>query len=54
MSHFGEVLSTKILKKSGKSRGFGFVTFNDPAIANRVIPLSHFIEGKKVSQALTP
>lgn len=47
MSEFGEVIGVKILKKNGKSRGFGFVTFKDPETANYVIELHHEMDGKK-------
>lgn len=48
MSKFGKVLSTKILMKKGRSRGFGFVTFEDFKVANYVIQLVHKIEGRNV------
>lgn len=49
MSKFGHVTSCKILKKNGHSRGFGFVTFEAPEVAQYVITQTHVIEGKEVS-----
>lgn len=46
MSQFGEVLSSKILKKNGASRGFGFVTFAEAEVAAQVISKKHRHEGK--------
>jgi len=32
------------------SRGFGFVTFNDPATVQKVVnAIEHFLDGKRVS-----
>ena len=47
MSKYGEVKGVKILKKNGKSRGFGFVTFDSQAEADHVISIQHRICGKK-------
>ena len=38
-ARFGEVTEAKVItdRDTGRSRGFGFVTFSDPAAANKVI-----------------
>jgi len=47
---FGNVLETQIMtdRESGRSRGFGFVTFEEETIATEVLMLSHTIQGKPV------
>ncbi len=37
---------------TGKSRGFGFVTFSHPKILDRVLKQDHVIDGKIVSVAI--
>lgn len=34
---------------SGRSRGFGFLTFKDPKTVNIVMVKEHFLDGKIVS-----
>ena len=34
---------------SGRSRGFGFLTFRDPKTVNTVMVKEHFLDGKIVS-----
>jgi RNA-binding protein Musashi len=48
---FGEVLEAVIMKDraTGRARGFGFVVFADPNVAERVVLLKHIIDGKIVS-----
>lgn len=48
---FGEVLEAVIMKDraTGRARGFGFVVFADPIVAERVVLLKHIIDGKIVS-----
>lgn len=36
----------------GKSRGFAFLTFEDPASVNAVMIREHFLDGKAVSTGL--
>ena len=38
-------------KVTGKSRGFGFVTFRNPALTQKVLAQIHYIDGKKAHQA---
>ena len=47
---FGEVVATVIMKDrtTGRARGFGFVVFADPAIADRVVKQKHMIDGRTV------
>ncbi|XP_076915347.1 uncharacterized protein LOC143574660 [Bidens hawaiensis] len=49
-SSFGEVLEAVIMKDhtTGRARGFGFVVFADPAVAERVIKEKHHIDGRMV------
>lgn len=49
-SNYGEVLETLVMKdrKTGRPRGFGFIIFADPAIADLVIKERHNIDGKMV------
>lgn len=47
---YGHVIDVVIMKDaiSSKSRGFGFVQFEDPTVADSVVNKSHMIEGKSV------
>ncbi|KAL0737341.1 hypothetical protein Bca4012_013551 [Brassica carinata] len=47
---FGEVLEAVIMKDraTGRARGFGFLVFADPNVAERVVLLRHVIDGKLV------
>ncbi|CAF2126723.1 unnamed protein product [Brassica napus] len=49
-SSFGEVIEAVILKDrtTGRARGFGFVVFADPAVAETVITEKHNIDGRLV------
>ncbi|XAR55289.1 hypothetical protein NMG60_11035321 [Bertholletia excelsa] len=49
-SGYGEVLEAVIMKDrtTGRARGFGFVVFADPAVAERVIKEKHNIDGRMV------
>lgn len=48
-SQYGAVEATDIMKDrlSGKSRGFGFVTFVDPACAAAALQVEHTIDGRR-------
>ncbi|XP_019436500.1 PREDICTED: heterogeneous nuclear ribonucleoprotein 1-like [Lupinus angustifolius] len=47
---FGEVVDSVIMmdKHSGRPRGFGFVTFTDSAVADKVLAQEHTIDGRVV------
>ncbi|XP_021889943.1 heterogeneous nuclear ribonucleoprotein 1 [Carica papaya] len=49
-STYGEVVEAVIMKDrtTGRARGFGFVVFADPAVAERVIKEKHNIDGRMV------
>ncbi|XP_059661186.1 heterogeneous nuclear ribonucleoprotein 1-like [Cornus florida] len=49
-STYGEVLEAVIMKDrtTGRARGFGFVVFSDPGVAERVIKEKHNIDGRMV------
>ncbi|KAL5581715.1 hypothetical protein UlMin_014157 [Ulmus minor] len=47
---YGEVIEAVIMKdrNTGRARGFGFVVFADPSVADRVIKEKHNIDGRTV------
>jgi RNA recognition motif-containing protein len=48
-SEFGKVDACTIVRYAdGKSRGFAFLTFEDPASVNAVMIWEHFLDGKAV------
>ncbi|GKV18391.1 hypothetical protein SLEP1_g28786 [Rubroshorea leprosula] len=49
-SSFGEVVEAVIMKDraTGRARGFGFIVFSDPAVAEKVIKEKHNIDGRMV------
>ncbi|XP_062152253.1 heterogeneous nuclear ribonucleoprotein 1 [Alnus glutinosa] len=49
-SSYGEVVEAVIMKDrtTGRARGFGFVVFADPAVADRVVKEKHNIDGRMV------
>ncbi|MQM10363.1 hypothetical protein Taro_043257 [Colocasia esculenta] len=48
--NYGEVVEAVIMKDrtTGRARGFGFVVFADPAVAERVLMEKHTIDGRMV------
>ncbi|KAF7831308.1 heterogeneous nuclear ribonucleoprotein 1-like [Senna tora] len=48
--NYGEVIEAVIMRDrtTGRARGFGFVVFADPAVAERVIMDKHIIDGRTV------
>lgn len=48
-SQFGKIDASVILKDNeGRSRGFAFLTFEDPASVSKVLAQNHFLDGKSV------
>lgn len=49
-SSYGEVVEAVIMKDrtTGRARGFGFVVFSNPAVAEIVIKEKHNIDGRMV------
>lgn len=49
-SQFGEVQECTVMRDSasGRSRGFGFLTFRDPKTVNTVMVKEHYLDGKIV------
>lgn len=48
-AQFGKVESSMIMRDpSGRSRGFAFLTFSDPAAVNVVVSREHFLDNKNV------
>lgn len=48
---YGEVVDSVVMKnpQTGKSRGFGFVTYKDPNCAETVLSTGpHIVDGRKV------
>lgn len=52
-SQFGEVVECTVMRDgaTGRSRGFGFLTFKDPKTVNIVMVKEHFLDGKIVSHS---
>lgn len=50
---FGEVTHCTIMHdpQTGRSRGFGFLTFKDASAVNSVMVKEHYLDGKIVSAA---
>lgn len=53
-SQFGEVTECTVMRDgaTGRSRGFGFLTFRDPKTVNIVMVKEHQLDGKIVSLSL--
>lgn len=51
-SQFGDVVECTVMRDSstGRSRGFGFLTFKDAKTVNIVMVKEHFLDGKIVSR----
>lgn len=47
---YGEITDSVIMKdrKTGQPRGFGFITYADPSVVDKVIEDPHIINGKQV------
>lgn len=48
---YGEVAEAVIMRDrtTGRARGFGFIVFADPSVAERVVKEKHVIDGRTVS-----
>lgn len=55
-SQFGEVTECTVMRDgpSGRSRGFGFLTFKDPKTVNIVMVKEHYLDGKIVRFRFSP
>jgi RNA recognition motif-containing protein len=53
-TQFGEVTECTVMRDgtTGRSRGFGFLTFKDPKVVNVVMVKEHLLDGKLVSVPL--
>ena len=51
-TQFGEVVECTVMRDgaTGRSRGFGFLTFRDPKTVNIVMVKEHQLDGKIVSR----
>jgi RNA recognition motif-containing protein len=47
---YGEITDSVIMRDrhTGQPRGFGFITFADPSVVDKVIEDTHVINGKQV------
>ena len=52
-SNYGEVLQVTVMreKATGRPRGFGFVSFSDPAVVDRVLQSKHHIDNRDVKSS---
>ena len=52
---YGEIVDSVIMKDrfTGQPRGFGFITYADPSVVDKVIEDSHVINGKQVLKEMT-
>ena len=50
--NFGTVLEAFVSydRHTGRPRGFGFVVFDDPAVADKVVSLQHTIDRREVGK----
>lgn len=50
---YGEITDSVIMRDrhTGQPRGFGFITYADPSVVDKVIEDNHVINGKQVSLA---
>lgn len=55
-SQFGEVVECTVMRDgaTGRSRGFGFLTFKDPKTVNIVMVKEHYLDGKIVGVSSAP
>ncbi|XP_063439318.1 RNA-binding protein Musashi homolog Rbp6-like [Mytilus trossulus] len=50
-NQFGNVTDAVVImdRQTGRSRGFGFVTFQDPNCVSKVIDQGHKIDGREIN-----
>ena len=51
-AQFGEIVDCVVMKnpETGKSRGFGFVTYKDPSCVETILSVTaHIVDGRQVS-----
>ncbi|VDI01353.1 DAZ-associated protein 1-like isoform X1 [Mytilus galloprovincialis] len=50
-SQYGNVTDAVVImdRQTGRSRGFGFVTFQDPNCVSKVIDQGHKIDGREIN-----
>lgn len=55
-SQYGDVLECTVMRDgaTGRSRGFGFLTFKDPKTVNIVMVKEHYLDGKIVGTVYPP
>ena len=55
-SKYGQLKECEVIKDiiTRQSRGFGFVAFADPSLANRALEEDHIIHGRKVRLMHSP
>ena len=53
-SRFGELIDCVLMqdKGTGKSRGFGFITYKEPESLDKVLAEDQYLDGKKVEFSL--
>lgn len=53
---YGEIVDSVIMKDrfTGQPRGFGFITYADPSVVDKVIEDTHVINGKQVKHLTIP
>lgn len=52
-AQFGKIDSCTIMRDpAGRSRGFAFLTFEDPAAVNKVMVQEHYLDGKIVRSCI--
>lgn len=51
---YGEITDSVIMKDryTGQPRGFGFITYADPSVVDKVIEDTHVINGKQVRDSI--
>jgi len=55
MAQYGEIDQSTIMRDpTGRSRGFAFLTYRDPASVTKVMSQSHHLDGKQVSRVALP